>query len=227
MPSNLESLSERFPAVAKTSSPLPTVAGTIVVYNDTAVPNTMSVRDSTGLACPIPKVLTRVAALAALGATTSELVGVSFTGVPANDFVVGRIVRIRLWGIATNIAVATTLTLRLRLGTGAVAAVGGAASANAIVASVVLTTAAAAKTTVPWTYGVDLTVYSTGTAGSCLGQIHYSGGPAGGVVQTGTGLTAAVALNTTVANNLDFTLQSASGTDITATTVHGGSIELH
>jgi hypothetical protein len=200
--------------------------GQISIYSSAAIPNTPVIKDSTGLSCAVGKVLARVSALDALGAFTTELVGISFTGIPVGDFVAGRTLRVSLWGISTNIATASTLTLRLRIGTGAVNATGGAASANTIVASVALATAAAAKTTVPWTYGADFTAYTTGTSGTGLGQCHFSGGPAGAVVQTGAGLTAAVALNTTVANNVDFTLQPGSSTDITATTIHGGRIEI-
>jgi hypothetical protein len=218
--------SVRFPQLTAATAPTPGTAGQITVYSSSAIPNTPVIKDSTGLSCAVAKVLARVAALSAFGATTSELVGVSFTGIPAGDLVVGRILRVRLWGIGTNIATASTMTLRLRVGAGSVNATGGAASSNTVTASVTLTTAAAAKTTVPWTYGADLTIYSTGTNGTGLGQCNWSGGPSGAVVQTGAGLTAAVVINTTIANNVDFTLQPGNSSDITATTVHGGSIEL-
>jgi hypothetical protein len=218
--------SVRFPQLAPASAPTPGVAGQLTVYSSSALPNTPIIKDSTGLSCAIAKVLARVSALTSFGAVTTELVGISFAGIPAGDLVAGRLLRVRLWGVSTNIATATTLTLRLRLGTGSVNATGGAASANAIVASVALATAAAAKTTVPWTYGADLAIYTAGAAGTCLGQCNASGGPAGAVVQSGVGLTAAVAVNTTVASNVDFTLQPGNSTDITQTTIHGGSIEI-
>lgn len=218
-----ELASVRLPSAA--SAPTPS-AGQITVYDSSAIPNTPSIVDSTGLACAIAKTLKRVFAITSFGAVTTELVGISFAGIPAGDLVAGRILRVRLWGVATNIATATTLTLRLRLGTGAVNAPGGAASANAIVASVALATAAAAKTTVPWTYGADFAIYTTGSSGTGLGQINWSGGPSGTVVQTGTGLTAAATVNTTVVNNVDFTLQPGNATDITQTSVHGGLIQL-
>lgn len=201
-------------------------AGQIVVYSASAIPNTPNILDSTGLSCAVAKVLKRVFAITSFGAVTSELVGISFAGIPAGDLVSGRLLRVRLWGVSTNIATATTLTLRLRLGTGAVNATGGAASSNTVVASVALTTAAAAKTSVPWTYGADFVVYTTGSGGTGLGQCNWSGGPSGAVVQSGAGLTAAVTVNTTVANNVDFTLQPGNSSDITQTSVHGGSIEI-
>jgi hypothetical protein len=174
----------------------------------------------------VPRVLARVFAITSFGAVTSELVGISFTGIPVGYLTAGRLVRVKLWGVSTNIAAASTLTLRLRMGTGAVNGVGGAASSNAVIASVALTTAAAAKTTVPWSYETNAAIYTLGATGSALGQIGYSGGPAGAVVQAGVGLTAAATVNTTVANNLDFTIQPGNSTDITQTSVHGGSIEL-
>jgi hypothetical protein len=218
--------SVRLPPIPAASAPTPGLAGQISVYSSSAIPNTPVIKDSTGLSCAIAKTLARISAITNFGAVTTELVGISFAGIPANDLVAGRILRVHLCGVATNIATASTLTLRLRLGTGAVNAVGGAASANAVVASVVLATAAAAKTTVPWRYGADLTIYTSGAAGTCLGQCNYAGGPSGAVVQTGTGLTAAVAVNTTVANNLDFTIQPGNATDITQTSIHGGSLEI-
>ena len=45
-------------------------------------------------------------------------------------------------------------------------------------------------------------------------------------MQTGGGLTTAAAVNTTVANNLELSLQPGSATDITQTTVQGGTLEL-
>ena len=218
--------SVRFPQLAPVSAPTPGAAGALTVYSSSTLPNTPVIKDSTGLSCAIAKVLARVSALTSFGAVTTELVGISFTGIPANDLAVGRILRVRLWGIGTNIATASTLTLRLRLGTGTVNATGGAASANTIVASVTLTTAAAAKTTVPWTYGADLAIYTASATGTCLGQCNWSGGPSGAVAQAGSGLTATVAVNTTVANNVDFTLQPGNSTDVTQTTIHGGSIEI-
>jgi hypothetical protein len=218
-----ELASVRLPSTA--SAPTPG-AGQITVYDSSAIPNTPSIVDSTGLSCAIAKVLKRVFAITSFGAVTTELVGISFAGIPAGDLVAGRIIRVRLWGVATNIATASTLTLRLRIGTGAVNATGGAASANTIGASVALITAAAAKTTVPWTYGADFAIYTTGSGGTGLGQCNWSGGPSGAIVQTGAGLTSAVTVNTTVANNVDFTIQPGNSTDITQTSVHGGSVEI-
>jgi hypothetical protein len=223
---DLATASVKVPQVATATAPTPSLAGQITVYSDALVPDALSVKDSTGLTAAIAKVLKRVNAITNFGAVSTELVGISFTGIPANDLAVGRILRVRLWGVSTNIATATTLTLRCRIGTGAVNAVGGAASSNAIVASVALATAAAAKTTVPFVYTCDVAVYTSGASGTCLGQCGHSGGPAEAIAQTGTGLTAAVALNTTVANNLDFTLQPGSATDITQTSIHGGTLEI-
>jgi|SRR5579862_4964651 len=213
------------PANAASAAPTPST-GAAVIYQDSAIPNTLSVKDPTGLACAFPKVLKRIFASTSFGAVTTELVGISFSGIPAGDLVAGRIIRVSLWGVSTNIATATTLTLRCRIGTATVNAVGGAASANAIAASVALTTAAAAKTTVPWSYGAQIAIYTVGTTGTMLGQCNFSGGPAGAVVQAGSGLTAAATVNTTVTNNVDFTIQPGNASDITQTTVQGGTIEI-
>ena len=208
-------------------TPPPTPASArVTLYHDTNIPNAASIVDNTGLKCAMPKVLARVFASTSFGATTSELVGLSFTGITANDLVAGRLLRVRVWGVSTNIATASTVTLRCRIGIAAVNAVGGAASANAIAASVALTTAAAAKTTVPWLYGADVAIYASGSGGAMLGQCNYAGGPSSAIPQAGTGLTASAALNTTVSNNLDFTIQSGSSSDITQTTVQGGSLEI-
>lgn len=207
------------------SAPTPG-ASQIIVYDSSAIPNTPSIVDSTGLSCAIAKTLKRIFAITSFGAVTTELVGISFAGIPAGDLVAGRILRVQIWGVGTNIATASTLTLRLRIGTGAVNATGGTASTNAICASVALTTAAAAKTSVPWTYGANFAIYTTGSGGTGLGQINWSGGPSGAIAQTGAGLTAAATVNTTVANNIDFTIQPGNSTDITQTSVHGGLIQI-
>lgn len=151
----------------------------------------------------VPRVAIPTSAVAIAGSTAEQAL-TSIT-IPANTIVAGTVVRIILMGTMTQSAASVTTTWRVRAGS---AVLGGN-----IAASTALATAAAAKTTVPFVVEALVTFRTNGASGTVIGGVSPDGILfQGGAVSTASGVTAAVAANTTADLLVGLTLQNSATT---------------
>jgi hypothetical protein len=155
--------------------------------------------------------LTRATTLLVANAETAVL------SLPASagDLEVGRVVRFAVWGLLTNTTTASTMVLRLR--------VGPATLTGAVVASATFTLGVTARTNVPFFLTGAFTVLSVGAAGTAIGQLVLNASTATALGNATAPVTAAVAINTTVANLAELTV--ISGAASTTLVVHAATAE--
>lgn len=137
-----------------------------------------------------------------------ETVVVAFTAL-AGSLRVGTTLRVEAGGLFTNTTTASTSTWRIR--------VGPVTLLGTIPAGITSVNGTTARTNVPFRIEGLITVYSTGVTGTIRGflVLTLTGGVAPVVATVGT---AAVAVNTTVANLVEFTFVSgAASTSVTFT----------
>lgn len=147
----------------------------------------------------------------AIANTETQVLSLS---IPANTLVVGDTFRITAMALHTNTLAASTSAYKIRIGSTTLT--GAVASANSFDNGII------AKTNIIVKIEALVMVQSIGASGTILGQIHVDKGYTSPTIPTG--LTTAVALNTTAANLIELTFQSGAAT--TTNTFYAGIIEL-
>lgn len=156
-----------------------------------------------------------ITATATIDVTEARVIGET---IAANKLRVGDQIVVRYAGVETNTTAASTATFRVRIGPTTLT--------GAIVASNTYTMGTSARTNIPFTGSAIVTILSIGASGTALGQVTmnidmHSGGTV--MPASGGGLTAAVTINTTVANEVELTLVSSVAT--TTWGIHAGYLE--
>lgn len=105
--------------------------------------------------------------------------------------------RMVLWGNYDNSAVATNFVVRVKIG-------------GTTVISITITTPASAQTNQAWRAEFDLVVVTTGGGGTADGVLMWASLPVAGAFNAVVTPTAAVAMNTTLVNNMEITVQWAA-----------------
>lgn len=159
-----------------------------------ANPGQKIITDNAGLSVPPAPMVTTPATFAAVE-TVITAGGQLY--LPANSLLVGTTIKVTCFGIIS--ATTPTLLARLRIGTA-----GTTADTQACA-----TAAAAVATTTGWFVEGLFTVRTIGSGGTCLGNILLEG-----TAPIKTAQTATVAVNTTVANFLSFTLIGGGTTPV-------------
>lgn len=197
-------------------APATPAAGTLLLYPKTD--HTYYTLDSnaverrvgpgTSLVTPI------VAASAGINATETVVLSAS---IPANAINAGTTYRIIASGVCTS-TVANVSNFRCRI---------GPTTLTGVIPAVVTPTAAASGTAIPFQVEIIVTVRTTGVSGTALGVAVLTNNGVTGVSAAASvvgQVTAAVTVNTTVANLLELTYQAAAAT--TTCTFHNSLIEL-
>jgi Head domain of trimeric autotransporter adhesin len=153
----------------------------------------------------------RTTPTAAIANTETQVLG---TNIPANTLGVGDIIRVTAYGIQTNSSAASTSIYRFRIGTTTLTGV--------IPASSTWVNGVVAKTNTLFEVRGDILVTAIGASGTVIGQLNVDKGFASATTPVGT--TAAVTINTTVANIAEFTF--ISGATTTTNTFHTTTIEI-
>ena len=154
------------------------------------------------------------AASAGISSTETALVSLS---APANSLKAGSTYRISASGICTS-SVANASNFRARI---------GPATLTGAIASVVTPTAAATGTAVPFSVELLITIRTNGVSGTALGPATLLNNGVIGVSASAVVVNqviATVTVDTTVANLIELTYQSAAAT--TTCTFHNAQIEL-
>lgn len=152
-----------------------------------------------------------IADSAAIAATETAVISAT---IPANLLKAGTTFRARAAGVMTIGVTAGTVTARARLGT-------TGALTDAVVA-IHTPIPIASKTSIPFLVEFNVICRTAGAAGTAIGGGTIDGS-AIGTTGTVAGQTATAAVNTTVSNVLQLTLQFATGNSITAKV---GTIEM-
>lgn len=150
----------------------------------------------------------RAAPTAAITTTETSMLSVVL---PANFLRAGTVLEFAANGICSNTTTASTWTARAKFGATNVAQ-------NAIGSGGVARTNAAIFIT------GQVIVTAAGTAGTAIGQMSILPSPAAAAAAPGAGITAQVAVNTTIVNTLDFTIVGATGTP--SITIHSAVIRI-
>lgn len=166
-----------------------TDAGTVTAVNLKNVDNNLG-------ATLIPGIqVSRSSATAAIGAAETQVIG--FTA-PANSLRAGTTLRFKAGGLFTNVAASSSI-FRIRIGT--------VTLAGTVPATLTSANGATARANVPISVDALVTIYTAGAGGTTLGFVQIV---IANVIQPIITLTttAAVAVNTTVANIVEFTFNS-------------------
>lgn len=186
---------------------VPTTAAYIrlrVSFSTTLALSTCGVAEVRCAFLPAEATLGLSARTSATGAiTTTETVAASLT-IPAGTFTVGSTYRLTCHGLITSSA-ANSVTFRMRVGTTTLT--GNVAMSRALTAT---TTASSNGFSISGLF----TVRSVGASGACLGNVMIVGSATQpfSVNAASSETTATVAVDTTVANVLEFTVVTAAGT---------------
>lgn len=148
-----------------------------------------------------------VGPIAAITTVETRIIGMT---VPKWFLYAGRQLRFKATGLITNTSTASTWTFRIRIGTVTLTGV--------VPASVALISGTIARTNVPFNIEAIVTIVSAGAAGTALGSVDTTLMPANTAVVAGNlpsksaaGVTAAVAVNTLVANEIELTGVGVTG----------------
>lgn len=144
---------------------------------------------------------TRTSATGAITSTETQVLGIT---IPAGSFTVGSTYRFTAHALLTSSA-ANSVTFRMRVGPTTLT--GSAAMARALTAT---TTASSDGFTVSGLF----TVRTVGASGTCIGNVSIvgSGAQPFSTNAASSASNAAVSVDTTVANILEFTIQTGAGT---------------
>jgi hypothetical protein len=133
----------------------------------------------------------------------TELEVVGFV-VPANTLRVGTTIRFICNGLQTNTTATSTSVHRLRIGPTSLT--------GAIVGAFSYAMGAAARTNIPFMLMGTITILSLGAAGTAWGVVNLTTVPQVGTTLPTAMVTAAVAINTTIDNRVQFTTISGAAT---------------
>jgi len=194
---------------------VPENAGYLFVYLTLPANDAFTIQEVRAAFLPAEASLGLKSNAAALGAITTTQTRVVGITVPAGSFTVGSTYRLTGYGVITS-TVANAVTFRVRCGpTTLTGNIAGSRAPNAT------TTASADGFKVEFLF----TVRSVGGSGSCIANGTTEGGPSQPFNTNSfvSGTTATVAVDTTVANELELTCVTAAGT--TSVRFHQALIE--